>query len=261
MNQDRTPFRIEYQPIITMETGQLDGFEALVRWIHPEQGLISPSEFIPLAEDTDLILELGEWVLKNACRQVQQWRQNRPYQALNIAVNISGRQLLKPDFACEVSEILQDLGLNPSSLTLEITESIALESFQETVGALNQLRANGIQIAIDDFGTGYSCLSRLHSFGASSLKIDRAFISQMGDTGERSEIVEAIIAVAHSLKMRVVAEGIETVGQLDRLRALDCDWGQGYYFSRSLPSSAVDELLKKAPNWIESADRLAPRLN
>lgn len=264
MSRDRTPLEIEYQPIVNLATGQLSGFEALLRWPHPTYGLISPGEFIPLAEDTGLILPLGEWVLKTACHQIQHWQQVFPQRHLNLAVNISGRQLLKPNFVYSVDQVLQDIGFKPSHLTLEVTESTALENFQETAVILNQLRALGLEIAIDDFGTGHSCLSRLHSFSAKSLKIDRDFVRQMGDTGKRSEVVKAIIAVAHSLNMQVVAEGIETVGQLNRLRALNCDQGQGYYFSRSLPCSEVTEMLTKAPdwpNWIERADSLAPRLN
>ena len=234
-----------YQPIISLTTGTITGFEALLRWQHPTRGFISPNEFIPVAEDTGMIMSIGRWVLREACRQMCAWQAAFP-QSLTIAVNISGQQFIQPDLVEQIEQILQITGFDGNRLKLEITESVLITNAQEVALILEQLKALGVKFAIDDFGTGYSSLSRLYELRVDTLKIDRSFIERM-DLSEGTEIVQAIIALAHSLNIQVTAEGVETEAQLATLKSLGCDEGQGYFFSRPQPGSVAQNLLASPP--------------
>ena len=239
--------RVEYQPHVCLKSGKITGFEALVRWHHPHRGIIGPSDFIPIAEDTGLILPLGDWVLKTACRQLKTWQSSYP--SLVMSVNLSGRQLFQPDVAERVAQILQQTHLSPQALRLEITESVLMQNFAEAAQRLKQLSSMGVQLAIDDFGTGYSSLGRLRSFSADILKIDQIFIRDMYSATEGKEIVQAVIALGHGLKMRVIAEGIEEEYQLESLRKMGCDEGQGLLFAASLRPETAAILLAKDCQW------------
>jgi diguanylate cyclase (GGDEF)-like protein len=245
-------FQVHYQPIVSLATGRINGFEALVRWQHPARGLLSPIEFIPIAEETGLIVPLGYWILRSACRQMRVWQERFPTSfPLTISVNLSSKQFLQPDLIQQIDQILRETGLAACSLKLEITESAIMENAETAAVMLLQLRTLGIELYIDDFGTGYSSLSYLQSFPVNALKIDRSFISQMGTDGENSEIVQAIVTLAHKLGIDVVAEGVETAEQLVQLRVLCCTQGQGqgYFFSKPLDSKATEALLTKTPQW------------
>jgi diguanylate cyclase (GGDEF)-like protein/PAS domain S-box-containing protein len=240
---DRKEFILNYQPIVSLETGTIKGFEALIRWQHPEQGFISPAEFIPVAEETGMIVPIGHWVLAEACQQMKQWHEMFPTcPLLHISVNLSGRQFTQPDLIEQIKQVLSETGLDPRSLKLEITESTVMENIDTAIDMLKQLRAIGVELSIDDFGTGYSSLSYLHRFPISTLKIDRSFVGRMSDNNENTEIVRTILMLARNLGMDVVAEGVETEEQLAQLRSLGCECGQGYLFSK--PTSA--ELAAKA---------------
>ena len=237
---ERQEFCIYYQPIIALETNTLAGFEALVRWHHPERGFVSPSEFIGVAEETGLIVDIGQWVLRESCRQMRQWQGQFPAsRPLIISVNLSGKQFTQPDLIEQIKQILQETGLDAHSLKLEITESVVMENAETASTMLMQLRALGAHLSIDDFGTGYSSLSYLHRFPVNTLKIDRSFINRMSASGENSEIVRAIITLAFNLGMEVIAEGVETEAQLSQLKALNCDYGQGYLFSRPVDAETA----------------------
>ena len=230
---ERKEFFVAYQPIMSLETGQLRGFEALIRWPHPERGLISPMDFIPLAEDTSMIVQIGEWVLRQACQQMHKWQVLFPSDPpIFICVNLSVKQFSQQDLIQKVAGILNETRLSPTSLKLEITESAVIENVETATRMLNQLRALGVQLAMDDFGTGYSSLSNLHRFPINTLKIDRSFISRMVENNENAEIVRTISGLAQNLGMDVVAEGVETREQLEILRSLGCQYGQGYFFSK-----------------------------
>ncbi|AFY41764.1 EAL domain-containing protein [Nostoc sp. PCC 7107] len=237
-------FRLHYQPIVSLLTGKIIGFEALIRWHHPERGIISPEDFIPLAEETGMIASIGQWVLYEACRQLQAWHQQFPiYPPLTISVNFSGKQVMQPDIVKQVKQVLQDTGLEAGTLKLEITESLLMDNFELATAMLSQLTTLNIELHMDDFGTGYSSLSYLHRLPLKTIKIDRSFISNIGSRGENLEIVRAIVTLAHNLNMSVTAEGIETLQQLAQLKALQCDQGQGYFFFPALEGSAVEVLL------------------
>lgn len=242
-------FRVEYQPYLSLDTDKICGFEALLRWHHPTEGKISPNEFIPIAEDIGTIVPLGYWVLNTACHQLKVWQNIKQDSSLSISVNLSGKQLFQPDLVERISEILQRADLVPSSLRLEITESVLIENLSEASIRLKQISALGVELAIDDFGTGYSSLDRLRSFTVNVLKIDRVFIREMGASGEKTEIVRAIIALGHSLGMKINAEGIETVGQLANLRSMGCDEGQGFFFARPLKADGAERLLTGECQW------------
>lgn len=236
---ERKEFEVYYQPIMKLEDGGVSGFEALIRWQHPEKGLVSPAEFIPVAEDTELIIPIGHWVLFEACRQVRQWQLAFPNDTpLTISVNLSGKQFKQPDLVGQVKQILYQTGLDPHCLRLEITESMVMEDAEAATAMLRQLRSLNVQLSIDDFGTGYSSLSYLHRFPVNILKIDKSFVGRMSVDEESLGIVETIITLASKLKMDVVAEGIETNEQWDKLKAFQCQYGQGYLFSKPVP--AVD---------------------
>ena len=237
---ERQEFCIYYQPIIALETNTLTGFEALVRWHHPERGFVSPSEFIGVAEETGLIVDIGQWVLRESCRQMRQWQGQFPAsRPLIISVNLSGKQFTQPDLIEQIKRILQETGLDAHSLKLEITESVVMENAETASTMLMQLRALGAHLSIDDFGTGYSSLSYLHRFPVNTLKIDRSFINRMSASGENSEIVRAIITLAFNLGMEVIAEGVETEAQLSQLKTMNCDYGQGYLFSRPVDAETA----------------------
>ncbi|MEA5604012.1 EAL domain-containing protein [Nostoc sp. UHCC 0252] len=247
---ERHEFQVYYQPIVSLTTGRILGFEALLRWQHPERGLICPTNFIPLAEETGLIIEIGYWALHEACRQMQTWRVSHQINSLEkISVNLSVKQFSQPDLIEQIGKILHSTGLNPGSLMLEITETVIMENGDETNAALLELRKMGIGLSIDDFGTGYSSLSRLHSFPISVLKIDRSFVSPIDANGKNLEIVETIITLAHKIGVDVTAEGIETKEQLEFLKKLNCKCGQGYLFSHPLDNAAAVELIVMNPQW------------
>ena len=247
---ERSEFRVAYQPIVALRDGGLSGFEALVRWQHPTRGLILPAEFIPIAEETGLIVPLGLWVLDSACRQMQSWRQQfAAAGSLTLSVNLSGKQLAQSDLFGQIYQTLRDTAFDPHYLQLEITESVIMENAEEAVETLAQLKALNLRLIIDDFGTGYSSLSYLHRFPVDMLKIDRSFVTRMIDGNENSEIVRTIITLANNLGMDVIAEGVETTGQLERLRELGCAYGQGYHFAWPLDAAAAAELLQRMPCW------------
>ncbi|ODG97179.1 hypothetical protein A4S05_15045 [Nostoc sp. KVJ20] len=247
---ERHEFQLYYQPIVSLTNGRILGFEALLRWQHPERGLICPTDFIPLAEETGLIVKIGYWALHEACRQMQNWRLSHRINSLEkISVNLSVKQFSQPDLIEQIGEILHLTGLDAGSLMLEITESAILENGDEANAALSELRKMGIELSIDDFGTGYSSLGRLHNFPISVLKIDRSFVSPIDGNGKNLEIIETIITLAHKLGMDVTAEGVETKEQLAFLRKLNCECGQGYFFSPPLDNAAAVELILKNPQW------------
>jgi diguanylate cyclase (GGDEF)-like protein/PAS domain S-box-containing protein len=244
---ERGQLALHYQPIVALADGRLRGFEALVRWHHPQRGLVSPAEFIPLAEETKLILPIGEWVLGEACRRLAEWQARFPCdQPLSVSVNLSARQFEQPGLIEQVGRALAETGLDARALKLEITESVLMESPDTAAALLQQLRELGAALHLDDFGTGYSSLSYLHRFPIDGLKIDRSFVSQMAGGGKSLELVRSIIALARNLGLGVVAEGIETAEQAAQLRALDCEQGQGYLFSKPVESGAAGELIAAA---------------
>jgi diguanylate cyclase (GGDEF)-like protein len=226
------------------------GMEALVRWEHPKYGLLLPSEFIPVAEETGLILPIGRWVLEEACRQARAWQeQHLSDPPLVMCVNLSARQFQRSNLAQEVAEVLRETGLEQRCLELEITESVVMEDAQSTISTLRELKDLGVRLTIDDFGTGYSSLSYLKRFPIDFLKIDRSFVDGLTKEPEYVEIVSAIVTLAHTLGMQVIAEGVENAEQLAQLRGLGCDLAQGYYFSESLPAEAASAFLATNPHW------------
>jgi EAL domain-containing protein (putative c-di-GMP-specific phosphodiesterase class I) len=239
--------RVHYQPIIDVVTGAVVDIEALVRWEHPLRGLVPPAEFIPVAEETGLIAPLGEWVMREACRQVRVWQDEFPQPTgLGISVNFSGRQLAQRNIVDVVSRILDEAGLPAGSLTLEITESVLMSDARQAVEVVRALAALGVRFSIDDFGTGYSSLAYLKRFSAHVLKIDRSFIDGLGRDAQDTAIVGATIALAQALGMETVAEGVEDPNQLGFLRRLGCSRAQGYYFSRPVPPEEIPPLLARA---------------
>lgn len=240
---ERGEFQVYYQPVIDLVGGQLSGFEALLRWNHPTRGLVLPGEFISCAEETGLIIAIGEWVLREACGQMQRWHLKYPHRdGLSISVNLSGKQFAQPAL---ITRALHDSMLVPSSLKLEITESVIMEDPGTASELIQQLRLEQVQSHVDDFGTGYSSLSYLHRFPMSALKIDRSFISNIGPDGENAEIVRTIVTLAHNLGMSVIAEGVETRAQLDLLLEMGCEFGQGFYFSRAVPGEVAESMISR----------------
>ncbi|TCS70650.1 EAL domain-containing protein [Effusibacillus lacus] len=239
---DRQEFVLYYQPKVDMQTGQIVGMETLIRWEHPDLGTVSPAEFISLAEETGLIIPIGEWVLHTACKQNKAWQQ-AGFSPLRVAVNLSARQFRQTDLVATVARVLHETGLDPEYLELEITESIALENADRTIATLNELRTLGVRISIDDFGTGYSSLSYLKKFPIDTLKIDRSFVREIDTNLSDAAIVTAIITLAHSLNLKVVAEGVETPVQQAFLLKQKCDEMQGYLFSRPVPVSSFERLM------------------
>lgn len=257
---ERGELRVFYQPIISLDSGRLAGFEALMRWQHPERGLISPAEFIPVAEDTGLIVPMTIWILREACTQLSRWRWQSPInRSLLVSVNLSGKHFTESNLAEQVSQILHETGLEPHCLKLEITESAAMENAEATARILSSLRELGVRLSIDDFGTGYSSLSYLHRFPIDTLKIDRSFVSRMGEDGENSEIVQTILTLAKNLEMDVIAEGVEKSHQIELLRKFGCRYAQGFLFSKPQPAADIEKLMKQQSNWLpEEIEVLQP---
>lgn len=247
---ERQEFLVYYQPLVSLATGKLSGFEALVRWQHPERGILVPAKFILLAEETGLLNPIDQWVLREACRQMQQWQEQIPTNPpLLISTNMGNKLFIQPNLIQQISQILTDTSLNAPSLKLEITENVLAENDESTIATLSQIKALGVQLSIDDFGTGYSSLSRLHRFPIDELKIDRSFVSKIGAGKGNLEITETILTLANKLGVSAIAEGIETAEQLAYLRELNCAYGQGYFFSKPLPKQAAEELIIAKPQW------------
>jgi diguanylate cyclase (GGDEF)-like protein len=239
-------FHLLYQPLINLVSGRITGFEALLRWHHPERGLVAPADFVPLAEETGLILPLGEWVLREACREAVGWPAE-----VSVAVNVSAVQFGSPRLVDTVAEALAASGLPGERLEIEVTESIMLQDTAQTMAVLHRLRAFGIRISMDDFGTGYSSLSYLRSFPFDKIKIDQSFVRDLEKRGDARAIVRAISGLGGSLGMRTSAEGVETPEQFEQLRADGCTEGQGYLFGRPVPGKAARALLRDQPGMVE----------
>ncbi|HMJ25775.1 MAG TPA: EAL domain-containing protein [Pyrinomonadaceae bacterium] len=241
---ERDELMVEYQPIVSLETFSVTGFEALARWKHPEHGLISPGQFIPIAEDTGLIIPIGQWVLREACQQLRQWQAlHTTGPRLTMSVNLSGKQFAQPNLIQEIERVLEETDVDPCSLWLEITESVVVQNVEVASETCKQLRRLGVGLSIDDFGTGYSSLSSLHSFPITTLKIDGSFVSRMNSGNENTEIIRTIMSLAGNLGMDVIAEGVETLEQVTKLRTLGCEKGQGFFFSRPMPAKDAEKLL------------------
>ncbi len=240
----RDELRLHYQPIVALDTKKIVGFEALVRWQHPEKGIMLPGEFIHIAEETGLIVPIGWWVLREACQQMQRWQQRIPEaRQLWVTVNVSAKQLIEPNVAQRIRQILKTTGIAPESLKLEITESMLIEHAVYITDTLNTIRAIGVQVCIDDFGTGYSSLSYLQQLPVDTLKIDRSFIKRLGSLGESSEIVRTILSLARALGLQAVAEGTETIEQVEYLREYDCELGQGWLFAKALDPAIIEGMI------------------
>ena len=239
---EREELRLHYQPIVDLDSGRVESLEALVRWEHPRRGLLLPAGFVPVAEESGQIIAMGRWVLREACRQLADWKSSLPdIEDLAVNVNLSSKQFSVPDLVPYIERVLEETDLEPERLRIEITESALIESAELAAGTLLQLQKLGIQISLDDFGTGYSSLSYLQRFPIDTLKIDRSFVSRMESDPENLEIARTIVTIGRNLGKNVVAEGIETVEQLELLRQLQCDHGQGYLFSKALaPSDLVE---------------------
>ncbi|MCC7146340.1 MAG: EAL domain-containing protein [Phycisphaeraceae bacterium] len=241
---ERAELRLFYQPIISLDNGSLRGFEALIRWQHPQHGFLSPDKFIPLAEETGLIIPIGQWVIETACRQLRAWQNENPSAPkFYVSVNLSKRQLVVANLLQTVQEALRQTDLTPGQLKLEVTESTIVQDAQASNLTLTQLQEAGVGLMMDDFGTGHSSLSRLHLFPIETVKIDRAFLRGVEGSRQFAAVIQAIITLAHNLKLQVVAEGVETEGQLAQLIALECDAAQGYYFAKPMPPTEVVNFL------------------
>jgi EAL domain-containing protein (putative c-di-GMP-specific phosphodiesterase class I) len=230
-------FELYYQPLVDLQSNEVNGFEALLRWNHPKRGLVSPADFIPIAEETGLIIPLGEWVLKSACYEAVDWPDH-----LKVAVNLSPAQLNNRNLLNVVTAALAETGMPARKLQLEITETVLLQNTFATLATLHELRKLGVQIALDDFGTGYSSLSYLRSFPFDKIKIDRSFIDDLSNGAEPLAIVHAVASLAKSLRMISTAEGVETRQQLEKLQAVGCNEMQGYFFSRARPAAEIFRL-------------------
>lgn len=247
---DRDEMELHYQPIISMRDRTISGFEALLRWSHRSRGVISPNEFIPLAEETGLIYDLGQWVLGKACKQIAAWNKSKEKEdQLEISINLSSRQFSDPNLVEGIVENIEKSGFNAEFLKIEITESALMQNAQRSVSMLNQLKDLNIKVCVDDFGTGYSSLSYLHTFPIDTLKIDRSFVHDMSRNFRNMEIIRTIIMLAHNLKLDVIAEGVETGEQDAQLSALGCQFAQGFYFSRPINSSDAALLIQQNHRW------------
>lgn len=239
---ERREFPVYYQPVVNLQTGQIIGAEALVRWLHPTRGMVSPAEFIPVAEETGLIVQIGEWVLQAACTQTQKWVA-AGFSSFRVSVNLSARQFRQPYLSQRIVDIIETTGLNPAALELELTESTLVENADSAIATLNELKRLGIRIAIDDFGTGYASLSYLKQFPFDTLKIDRSFVRDVTSDTQNTAIMTALIQMAHNLNLKVTAEGVETEAEKAFLVEQQCDAMQGYLFSRPIPASEFESLL------------------
>ena len=241
---ERREFCLHYQPIVLLTSERIVGFEALLRWNHPERGLMPPADFVRVAEETGLIASIGIWALREACRQMVAWQLEFPqHPAQFMCVNLSPIQFKQPSLVTDVAKVLTETGLEPEHLKLEITEGVIMNDPEQAAVMLVKLRELGVLVGIDDFGTGYSSLSYLHQFPITTLKIDRSFVSRMNEEKETSKIIETIVSLAHNLSMNVVAEGVERSDQQDRLRDIACEFGQGYFFSKPVPGEEIAQLL------------------
>jgi diguanylate cyclase (GGDEF)-like protein len=258
---EREELRVFYQPIVRLEDGNIDGFEALVRWEHPERGLLSPVEFIPLAEETGLILPIGNWVLEEACRQIREWQLYRPdAEPITLSVNVSARQFQSPELVETLSRVLADTGFEPRHLKLELTESLMMRDIDGALARLTMLDGLSVQLAVDDFGTGYSSLAYLRRLPISVLKVDKSFVSRLALDSKDGAIVRSVITLAHDLGMSVIAEGVETNEQLRRLKELGCELAQGYLFSRPVPAEIARSMVIPDSVHIVDGSRRIPRL-
>lgn len=241
----RDEFQLHYQPIVRLESGCVSGFEALLRWQHPQRGFVSPQEMIEVAEESGLIVPIGQWVLGEACRQMHEWHHIFPTDPpLTICVNLSSLELTQPDLIPQIDRILHQTRLDPRCLELEITESAVIENDATATAFFRKMASRGIRLSVDDFGTGYSSLSYLHRFAFDTLKIDRSFVARLGNDLENSDVfVQTIVSLAKNLGLDIVAEGLETSEQLSHLKRLQCEYGQGYLFSRPLDCRAACLLL------------------
>ncbi|HLM60485.1 MAG TPA: bifunctional diguanylate cyclase/phosphodiesterase [Pyrinomonadaceae bacterium] len=247
---ERNELCMFYQPIVDLDSMRLFGFESLIRWNHPTRGLVPPNEFIPVSEDTGLIVPMTLWILRTSCKQIVEWQRLCPANKnLVVSVNISGKHFAQKDLVEQIKTILVETEMNPACLKLELTESAVMENAESVIAMMKQIRELGIQLSIDDFGTGYSSLSYLHRFPINTLKVDRSFVNSMEDGSENGEIVRTVIALAKTLRLNVVAEGIETIHQLHQLRILGCEFGQGYLFSRPVPVEEAERLINDASRF------------
>ena len=251
-------FILHYQPIIELGSGRISGVEALIRWEHPERGLVPPLDFIPLAEETGLIVPIGRWALEEACRQgriLQQEHRSDP--PMHVAVNLSVRQLVRQELVSEVAQVLRDTGLDPDTLVLEITESVMMADMELSIAQLTKLKALGVRLAVDDFGTGYSSLNYIRRFPVDILKVDKSFVDGVSEGGEASALTAAVVELASILKLQPVAEGIERADQLERLLELKCTLGQGFFFAKPLTPENLGTFLSERESMRAELEGLA----
>ena len=250
---ERNELMMYYQPIIDLDSMRIFGFESLIRWNHPTRGLVPPNEFIPVSEQTGFIIPLTLWILRTSCRQMVEWQRQSPSNKdLVVSINISGKHFAQKNLVEQISDILYETGISPACVKLELTESAVMENAESVIRMMKQIRELGIQLSIDDFGTGYSSLSYLHRFPINTLKVDRSFVNSMEDGTENGEIVRTVIALAKTLRLNVIAEGIETIHQLHQLRILGCEYGQGYLFSRPVPAEEAGKMLEAKTQFEET---------
>jgi diguanylate cyclase (GGDEF)-like protein len=251
---DRGELLLHYQPIVSLSTGQLEGFEALARWNHPKRGMVMPLQFIPCAEEIGLIVPTGYWILTEACRQLRAWKQKYPrLPELMISVNLSAKQLAAPDLLERIGEILQTAGIEPKSLALEITESVMIREADAAIRVLKQIRDLGVRLHMDDFGTGYSSLSYLHTFPLDGLKVDRSFIQNVSQRRDYAAVVHAIVQLARNLGMKLIAEGVETAEQVSMLQAMDCNLAQGFFFDEPRDAAGAEAYIARQLTRAEAA--------
>jgi EAL domain-containing protein (putative c-di-GMP-specific phosphodiesterase class I) len=254
---DRGELRVYFQPVVNLDTGFVNELEALVRWDRPGFGIVSPTAFIPIAEETGLIVPIGQWVLEESCRWASRWQVFAgSHHPLVVSVNLSARQFQHPDLLADIERTLHETGLDPRQLKLEITESVVMQDANATIDTLQALKAIGVRVAIDDFGTGYSSLSYLKRLPVDTLKIDRSFVNGLGHDAQDTAIVDSVVALARTLELSVTGEGVETNAQAQHLRDLGCQRGQGFLFARPLPPEDLERLLiqaRSASSYLKNA--------